>query len=233
MGNKQKLNPLKGEIHPAVIEAAGLNCVGPEALARIAGIYRGRNYHPLPTYFAEMFHQWTSATEEERKAQIEIEESDPIGGKFTPLGTELGDGILGFRETFTRACSMAVTVGDREFFRVFDEVCNGLARDEFTLDFSALVVSAREFLVLCSDGDSSIRVWNAEVNAYEEKLLIAGQIPTIREISNYLELVRGDYPKVKWPMSNPIDNIRKILNDRGLVYAGVDRPEGGKNKERN
>ena len=121
MAEKRKPPGITGNIHPAVIEASCLDCDRPEERARIEERYNA-SIHPLPVLFAEVFDQWNRTPEEERERQISLEESDHIAGAFTLLGAITCGGILAFRERFARVCAIAATVGDREFFRSFDDV---------------------------------------------------------------------------------------------------------------
>jgi hypothetical protein len=213
MAAKKKPPGITGSIHPAVIEAAGLNCDRPEERAWIAERYNA-SFHPLPVHFAEVFDLWNRTPEEERERQIRLEESDAIAAGFTLLGAKMGGGILPFSERFARACATAATVGDREFFRSFDEVFFGLTGDKFPVSFPAAVLRAWQFLTRSRGG--RVMKWNAEDQAWEDHCAMACDFPTIAEIRNHLE-ANGARKAIKlWPTDTE-GAIRRALKRHGLA----------------
>jgi hypothetical protein len=215
MAAKKKTPGITGSVHPAVIEAAGLDCDRPEQHAWIAMRYNEK-FHPLPVYFAEIFDQWNRAPENERERQIRLEESGSIEGRFTLLGASMGDGILRCRERFAKACAIAVTVGDREFFRSFDEVYFGLAGGRFPIPLRAAVIRGWQFLTLLRGG--RMMKWNVENQAYEDHCVMAGDFPTVAEIRNYLEAITEREVTKTWPACLE-DSIRSTLKKHGLAFA--------------
>jgi hypothetical protein len=134
----------------------------------------------------------------------------------------VGDGILKFRERFAKACAAAVTVGDREFFRSFDEVYYGLAGGKFPIPLRAATLRAWQFLTL-SRGGRAMK-WSAEDQAWEDHCAMAGNFPTVAEIRNYLEAIRKREATKTWPTCLE-DSIRSTLKRHGLAFA--DDQQGG------
>lgn len=215
MGAKRKPHGVSGRIHPAVIEAAGLDCDTPEERAWIDARYNAP-LHPLPVYFAQCFDDWSRLSEEERERQIEIEERDPIGGMFTMAGAMMGDGILRCRERFAKACAAAVSVGDREFFSVFHDVYCGLGKGEFPVPFRAVVLKAWEFLTIHGETQE----WDEGSHQWVKKRLIAGEFPTLTEIYDYIKKskIHLGLWETDWRGAT-----ERILKKNGLKYVKIQR----------
>jgi hypothetical protein len=134
----------------------------------------------------------------------------------------MGGGILPFRERFARACATAATVGDREFFRSFDEVFFGLAGDKFPVSFAAAVVRAWHFLTR-SCGKRTMK-WSAEDKAWADHCAMAGEFPTVAEIRDYLEATGARKTVKIWPADND-GPYRRALRRHGLEF--IDKGRGG------
>lgn len=166
-------------IHAATLEAAEMDCDSEGIRAWILTRYKKR-FHPLPVYFAERFHEWNMLPQVDRETQIELEVSNPIEAKFTPAGAITGEGILRFQERFGRTCAVAAVDGDREFFRVFHAVSDGLASGGFPITLDVEISRAHFLLKHHTETATGENPTTAEICDHLEKspFVPVGYVPT-------------------------------------------------------
>lgn len=207
MARKNTRNPLAGAIDPQVIAMAGLERFDTARNRRRIREKYGRNYHPAPVIFAELFSHWSHLSEGEKRDHLLLAQSDPAAAAASRIGRQLRGGIHQLREQFRTACDWSAVMGDTEFFRVFHEVSAILAKDDSGVSFGSLVLRTWDFLMLVPRFDEETDKGRRTV------IQRAGNAPTCREI---LDVIESNHRGRVSALGDPRRTISDALRRAGL-----------------